>query len=63
MSIIHVCCGSFTPPTAEHECREVMWSEGRSCRTCPLKSCYRNGWKKAQVSADNRKLFENKVVK
>jgi hypothetical protein len=47
----------FTIPTSEHECSEVMWSFGKSCRTCPLKSCYRNGWKKAQVDVDNKRLF------
>ena len=52
--------GQFTGPTADHECSEVMWSNGTACRRCPVKSCYRNGWLKKQVDADNYKLYHKK---
>jgi hypothetical protein len=55
-NIICITGGSFTIPTDTTECREVIWSEGKSCRKCPLKECYRNGWLKSQVTADNKKI-------
>ena len=56
MKVIHFEFAHFTGP-GEHECPEVMWSNGTSCRKCPVKSCYRNGWLKKQVDADNYKLY------
>ena len=48
-------CTFAQPPTAGHECREACWSNGRSCKKCPT-DCYRRGWSKALVDADNEKL-------
>lgn len=53
---VFVCHGHFSQPTETEECYEVIWSNGKSCRKCPLKACYRNGWLKKQVDADNRKI-------
>jgi len=49
-------CYGFSVPTETAECYEVIWSNGRSCRKCPLKTCYRNGWLKPQVDTDNTKI-------
>jgi len=57
-NIVFIDCGQFTPPTAGHECYEVIWSNGRSCRRCPNKDCYRNGWLKKAVTEDNKKLIK-----
>ena len=58
---IYVCFGKFTEPTADHECPEVVWSEGKACRKCPNKNCYRNGWTKKQVTEDNKKLCAERM--
>jgi hypothetical protein len=55
-------CAHFEIP-GEYECREVIWSEGKSCRKCPLHECYRNGWHKNQVDKDNKRLFGRKAAK
>lgn len=55
-------CGWFTEPTATRECREVIWSNGTACRRCPNKKCYRNGWLKKQVDADNRKIVAARKI-
>jgi hypothetical protein len=55
-NIVFIDCGNFSEPTPGNECYEVMWSNGTSCRRCPNKSCYRNGWLKAAVTKDNKKL-------
>jgi hypothetical protein len=50
-----ICIGGFrTEPTAEHECREAVWTQGNACKSCEVK-CYRAGWNKEQVTADNKK--------
>jgi hypothetical protein len=54
--IICVLSGRFTEPTAGNECYEVIWSNGHSCHKCPNIKCYRNGWGKKLVDADNKKL-------
>ena len=56
MNVICVLSANFTPPTKDRECSEVIWSNGTSCRRCPNKKCYRNGWLKAAVFADNKRL-------
>ena len=62
MKRIHV-CHFAEPPTAKHECREAIWSQGRACRNCKV-SCYRSGWCKRAVDADNKKLVvENRNAK
>ena len=51
MRVIATC--NFRTPPAEYECREACWSNGRSCRTCYRTDCYRRGWEKSLVDADN----------
>lgn len=51
-----LCTGSFSVPTKTEECREVIWSNGTSCRKCHVTGCYRRGWLKPAVSADNKKI-------
>jgi len=48
-----------TPPTADSECPEAVWSLGKSCKRCPM-TCYRQGMSAGQVREDNRKLVEAK---
>ena len=43
------------PPTADRECLEAIWSQGRSCKRCPV-DCYRRGWSKGLVDVDNQSL-------
>jgi hypothetical protein len=52
-------CANFIEPTDTTECPEVMWSNGKSCRKCPKKDCYRNGWKLDQVTEDNQRIAFN----
>ena len=56
--VAYICGGHFEQPTASTECYEAVWSTGRSCRKCPLESCYRNGWKAADVRVDNSHIVE-----
>ena len=51
-----------SPPTDERECLEAIWSVGRSCKSCGLTECYRHGWAKQRVDADNRRLVEEKTT-
>jgi hypothetical protein len=43
---------SFRREPAETECWEAAWSEGEACAECDVQ-CYRSGWPKSQVDADN----------
>jgi hypothetical protein len=55
-------CHHRTEPVhgpAGHECQEACWSQGRSCRACPV-ACYRQGWSKRLVDADNAALVASK---
>ena len=47
---IHICDHRSEP--GDTECWEVVWSGGRSCKRC-YRECYRKGWDKARVMADN----------
>ena len=42
-------------PTRDRECLEAVWSRGGACEACDLGGCYRQGWEKAKVTADNRR--------
>jgi len=55
---IFIDCGNFTEPTDIRECWEVIWSNCTSCRKCPNKACYRNGWLKPRVTEDNAKIVK-----
>ncbi len=55
---IHLCTFR-TVPAIGAECREMLWSEGRACRRCPV-DCYRRGWKRVQVFADNARMIEER---
>lgn len=61
--LIRVDVGFYDPPTSDHDCREAMWSTGKECKKCPLKTCYRNGWTKKQVLADNKCIVEEKLLR
>lgn len=47
-------------PDHRSECREAINTQGRSCGAkrdpCPLTKCYRHGWAKWRVDADNLEL-------
>lgn len=51
---VHLCdfCESPKPGL---ECWTAIWSEGRACKSCDHE-CYRRGWLKWQVDADNHQL-------
>lgn len=53
-------CGPFLSVPGKTECREAVWSQGRSCYKCPLEACYRRGWDAARVTVDNRRLVAAK---
>lgn len=55
--VIHIC--NFVTPPSDKECLEMIWSQGRACRTCGT-TCYRKGWNRREVDADNRKLVAKK---
>lgn len=55
MTVYGVMICHFRTEPKEHECREAVWSQGHSCKTCWI-NCYRKGWSKPQVDADNRRL-------
>lgn len=59
-NVVYLEIGKFSIPTDTSECSEVIWSVGKSCRKCPRKDCYRNGWLKPQVDKDNKKIVENR---
>lgn len=56
MSEVHICGPHLTVPNDKHECMEAVYSQGRSCKKCEHPNCYRVGWEKAKVDADNRRL-------
>ncbi len=47
---IHIC--DFRSEPSDTECWEMIWSEARACKGC-YRDCYRKGWNKAKVTADN----------
>lgn len=49
--VIHL-CDFASPPTIAHECYRAIWSQGSACKACAV-GCYRRGWRKWQVAADN----------
>lgn len=54
-----IVCDFRTLPD-KHECREAIWSLGKSCKSCYRSDCYRKGWTQAQATADNRnRVAEN----
>jgi hypothetical protein len=48
-------CRTTKEPTLEEECYSAIFSAGADCRKCQ-EPCYRNGWEKAAVTADNATL-------
>jgi len=50
---LHIC--DFKNEPGENECLQAIWSQGGACKKCE-KNCYRKGWSKATVTADNRKI-------
>lgn len=52
MKKIHL-CHHAAKPTDGRECLEAIWSQGRACKACSV-ACYRQGWAKVLVDADNR---------
>lgn len=54
---------NFSVPTVNRECDEVFWSDGRSCLHCPMKLCYRYGWKKKDVLDDVKRLYSNQEMR
>ena len=59
MNVVFIDCAIFREPTDYEECPEVMWSFGKSCRKCPKKDCYRNGWPVNKVTVDNQRIASN----
>lgn len=45
--------GRCEQPTDDHECPEAVNSQGTACKRCDVSSCYRQGWGKLAVDADN----------
>ena len=58
IDLISLC--DFRRPPAERECLEMIWSEGRACKRCPVE-CYRQGWSQHQVSLDNAARVKRKL--
>lgn len=56
--MLHICYHRQEP--GERECRTAVWSVGRACKSCPVASCYRQGWKKSSVDADNLAFVRRK---
>jgi len=52
--------GFRSEPTAEHECKEAVWTHGASCKSCQIE-CYRRGWGWCRATADNRKRVSEKL--
>lgn len=50
----HLCGPATQPPTKGHECPEAVYSQGRHCKRCLRHDCYRQGWAKWRVDADNK---------
>jgi hypothetical protein len=57
MISVHV--DSFRQEPGETECLAVIWSRGSSCKECWVE-CYRRGWKKPRVDADNARLVRKR---
>jgi len=53
----HLC--DFRSEPSDTECWEAAWSMGRSCKRC-YRDCYRKGWDKRRVLADNVELVRRK---
>lgn len=53
-------CTFYEPPMAEYECYEACWSHGRACRRCSVTTCYRQGWRASDVTADNAQRVKRK---
>ena len=51
---------SHRKPPGDKECREMLWSEARACKRCPRDDCYRQGWSRDGVTADNLRLVKAK---
>lgn len=51
---LHGCSGRHEP-TAQEECSGAIASVGRACKACWV-ACYRQGWPKPRVDADNKRL-------
>ncbi len=51
-------CGPNTSVPGKTECYEALWSQGRACKRCKHPTCYRKGWEKWRVDADNKALVE-----
>ena len=58
---LHVCGPSLRVPGKDGECSEAVWSQGRSCKKCEHATCYRVGWSKSTVDADNARLVRENV--
>lgn len=51
-------CDFRSEPCPNRECREAIWSQGRACKQCD-RECYRRGWEKWRVDADNARRCKN----
>lgn len=51
----NLCGPNISEPDRGRECLEAVWSVGRACKRCRHESCYRVGWPKWLVDADNKK--------
>lgn len=47
----------FCSEPGEKECWNAIWSQGRECKRCNAK-CYRKGWEKWRVDADNKEIVK-----
>jgi hypothetical protein len=55
---LHLCC--FRQPPEDKECLEMIWSNGRACKSCYRDDCYRQGWAQQRVDLDNQARIEAK---
>ena len=56
---IFIC--DFRSEPVETECREGIWSEGKSCKECYV-DCYRAGWTQRKVLKDNDKRVKEHLL-
>ena len=64
MSVLRLCIGGFAePPGHKRECLEAIWTQGRACKRCRVSECYRHGWEKARVDADNKRIVRGGTFK
>lgn len=49
----------FRQQPGETECWQAIWSQGLACKACYVE-CYRRGWPKRRVDADNRARVKRK---